>query len=73
MDVATGWTRCYDLAWPLGFVLSASVHVLLSRLFPPTCLGQTDLEDVFGTFTERFDDAQDVTCVSDLKSEKASV
>ncbi|KAM5530588.1 hypothetical protein V8D89_015747 [Ganoderma adspersum] len=75
INVSTGWTQCYDLAWPLGFVLSASVHVLLSRLFPTPSLSQTDLEDVFGTFTEKFGPSQDATSapsVFDSKSEKGS-
>ena len=53
IGVSEGWTRVYDLAWPLGFALSASVHVLLSKLFPPVGLGEVDEEDVFGTFTEK--------------------
>ncbi|KAH9939657.1 NCS1 nucleoside transporter family [Epithele typhae] len=52
IGVAQGWTYMYDLAWPLGFVLSAVVHIALSKAFPPTGLGEVDDEDVFGTFTE---------------------
>ena len=47
------WTHIYDLAWPFGFVVSAATHIALSKLFPPTGLGEVDSEDVFGTFTER--------------------
>ncbi|KAI0367930.1 NCS1 nucleoside transporter family [Pilatotrama ljubarskyi] len=53
IGVSEGWTRIYDLAWPLGFTLSATVHVVLNTAFPPHGLGQVDDEDVFGTFTEK--------------------
>ncbi|KAH9849118.1 NCS1 nucleoside transporter family [Lenzites betulinus] len=52
IGVGEGWTHLYDLAWPLGFVLSASIHVALSTAFPPVGLGEVDETDVFGTFTE---------------------
>ena len=53
LSVSIAWTRCYDLAWPLGFVISAAVHIFLNLLFPPAALGQVDEDDVFGTFTEK--------------------
>ncbi|TBU27109.1 permease for cytosine/purines, uracil, thiamine, allantoin-domain-containing protein [Dichomitus squalens] len=53
IGVSIGWTRCYDLAWPLGFVVSAAVHIFLNKVFAPMGLGQTDEDDVFGTFTEK--------------------
>ncbi|KAI0357099.1 NCS1 nucleoside transporter family [Trametes cingulata] len=52
VGVSEGWTHMYDLAWPLGFTLSASIHIALNTFFPPAGLGQVDMEDVFGTFTE---------------------
>ncbi|RPD58302.1 NCS1 nucleoside transporter family [Lentinus tigrinus ALCF2SS1-7] len=52
VGISEGWTRCYDLAWPLGFTLSAFVHVGLSMAFPPIGLGEVDEEDVYGTFNE---------------------
>ena len=36
----------------MGFLLSAFIHVLLSKAFPPVGLGETDEEDVYGTFNE---------------------
>ena len=48
----------YDLAWPLGFCISAFAHAVLSWAFPPVGLGDVDETDVFGTFsaeTERSD------------------
>ncbi len=39
----------------MGFVVSASVHVLLSKAFPPAGLGEVDDEDVYGTFNEKID------------------
>ncbi|KAI0641777.1 NCS1 nucleoside transporter family [Trametes meyenii] len=52
LPLAQGWVHVYDLAWPLGFVLSAGVHVALSAAFPPVALGEVDEEDVFGTFAD---------------------
>ncbi|KAI0667409.1 NCS1 nucleoside transporter family [Trametes maxima] len=53
LALAQGWVYVYDLAWPLGFALSAVVHVVLSAAVPPVALGEVDEEDVFGTFAER--------------------
>ncbi|KAI0822158.1 NCS1 nucleoside transporter family [Trametes gibbosa] len=52
IGIAEGWSHVYSLSWPLGFVLSATVHVALSKVFPPVGLGEVDETDVFGTFTE---------------------
>ncbi|KAI0699509.1 NCS1 nucleoside transporter family [Cerioporus squamosus] len=74
IGVSEGWTHCYDLAWLLGFVLSASVHVLLSKAFPPVGLGQVDDEDVYGTFNEKIEDDSQVEETSlDGGSEKEKV
>ncbi|KAI0641784.1 NCS1 nucleoside transporter family [Trametes meyenii] len=53
IGISEGWTHLYDLAWLLGFALSAFVHVVLSTVFPPVALGEVDDQDVFGTFTEK--------------------
>ncbi|KAI0325978.1 NCS1 nucleoside transporter family [Cubamyces sp. BRFM 1775] len=52
LGVSEGWSHLYDLAWPLGFCISAFVHAVLSWAFPPVGLGEVDETDVFGTFTE---------------------
>lgn len=43
--------KLYYLAFPLGFVVSAGIHVALNLVFPPEGLGVMDEVDVFETFT----------------------
>lgn len=58
----------------MGFVVSASVHVLLSKVFPPVGLGEVDDEDVYGTFNEKIDgDGYLEDTASDEASEKEKV
>ncbi|KAI0776926.1 NCS1 nucleoside transporter family [Trametes elegans] len=65
MGLADGWTYVYDLAWPLGFVLSATVHIILNTVFPPVGLGEVDDDDVFGTFAEKAELAETTFSKSD--------
>ncbi|RPD56817.1 NCS1 nucleoside transporter family [Lentinus tigrinus ALCF2SS1-7] len=72
--LSEGWTRCYDLAWPLGFALSAFVHVGLSTAFPPIGLGEVDEEDVYETFNEKIEGVSGLEkSTSDGESEKEKV
>ncbi|EJU00535.1 NCS1 nucleoside transporter [Dacryopinax primogenitus] len=50
VTVSEGWTHMYQLAYPAGFVISATLHVTLSKIWPPRGLGEVDAEDYFGTF-----------------------
>ncbi|OJJ43053.1 hypothetical protein ASPZODRAFT_136596 [Penicilliopsis zonata CBS 506.65] len=49
--VPIGCVRLYYLAFPLGFVVSFSLHALLAKLSPPQGLGEYDHVDHFATFT----------------------
>lgn len=49
--VPVGCMRLYYLAFPVGFLISFVLHVLLNRIFPPRGLGEIDEEDHFETFT----------------------
>ena len=68
----------YQLSWPLGFVLSASVHIFINTFLPPVGVGEVDAEDVFGTFTEgagaglAYDPSADSDSASDVKDGKAA-
>lgn len=44
------WHELYYMAFPLGFVISFTVHFLLNRIWPPAGLGIVDEADYFGTF-----------------------
>ncbi|OSD00410.1 NCS1 nucleoside transporter family [Trametes coccinea BRFM310] len=72
IGVSESWTHIYDLAWPLGFAISAFVHVVLSKAFPPVGLGEVDEDDVFGTFSEKavVEVPVDKSSESDLESIK---
>lgn len=45
-----GWSHMYYFSWPLGTALSMLVYWSLNKFRPSPGLGQTDDEDVFGTF-----------------------
>lgn len=51
INVPTACAKLYYLAFPLGFVVSAGVHVALNIVFPPKGLGVIDEVDEFETFT----------------------
>ncbi|KAJ9207699.1 hypothetical protein DTO021D3_3164 [Paecilomyces variotii] len=51
ITVPVGCTRLYDLAFPLGFVISAVLYVAISKIWPPMGLGEVDESDYYGTFT----------------------
>ncbi|KAI0631663.1 NCS1 nucleoside transporter family [Trametes polyzona] len=72
IGVSESWTHVYDLAWPLGFTLSACIHVALSKAFPPVGLGTVDDRDVFGTFSEQ-DDVAPSTAAFDSDVDTESV
>ena len=40
--------RVYYLSWLLGCAISGSVHLALSKLWPPPGVGEADLVDVHG-------------------------
>ena len=42
--------RVYYLSWILGCAISGSVHLLLSKLWPPPGVGEADLVDVYETY-----------------------
>lgn len=44
-------TNLYYLAYPLGFVVSFSVHYCLNKAFPPVGLREADDVDYYGTFS----------------------
>ncbi|KAH9895754.1 NCS1 nucleoside transporter family [Cubamyces lactineus] len=71
ISVSDGWIHVYDLAWPLGFSISAFVHVILSKAFPPAGLGVVDDDDVFGTFSEK--NHSDRASETDLESVSKSI
>ncbi|KAL1758225.1 permease for cytosine/purines, uracil, thiamine, allantoin-domain-containing protein [Schizophyllum commune] len=48
--VSESWTRVYYLSWLLGCAISGSVHLLLSKLWPPPGVGEVDLFDVYETY-----------------------
>jgi len=51
--VALGWTRTYNLAWPLGFAISSVVFIILNKIWPSPGWGEVDEEDIYGTFTQQ--------------------
>lgn len=51
ITVPAGCTRLYDLAYPLGFVISGLLYVIICKIWPPPGVGEVDETDVFGTFT----------------------
>lgn len=50
VHVGQAWTELFYLAFPLGFVISFTIHYILNKIFPPAGLGVIDEEDYFGTF-----------------------
>jgi NCS1 family nucleobase:cation symporter-1 len=51
INVPAACAKLYYLAFPLGFVVSSSIYVLLNLFFPPEGLGVVDEVDEFDTFT----------------------
>jgi NCS1 family nucleobase:cation symporter-1 len=51
ISVPAACAKLYYLAFPLGFVVSSSIYIALSLLFPPEGLGVVDEVDEFDTFT----------------------
>lgn len=47
-----GWTRLYELAWFLGFLVSGSVYLVLNYFWPVPDRFAVDDQDYFGTFDE---------------------
>lgn len=50
VHVGDAWNELFYLAFPLGFVISFTVHYILNRIWPPEGLGLIDDTDWFGTF-----------------------
>jgi NCS1 family nucleobase:cation symporter-1 len=50
VHVSTDWVHVYYLSWPLGFTISATVWMVLNKIWPPPGVGAVDEKDVFGTF-----------------------
>ncbi|KAL1693530.1 permease for cytosine/purines, uracil, thiamine, allantoin-domain-containing protein [Schizophyllum commune] len=48
--VSESWTRVYYLSWLLGCAISGSVHLSLSKIWPPPGVGEADLVDVYETY-----------------------
>jgi NCS1 family nucleobase:cation symporter-1 len=51
VQVGTTWIHLFNLAFPLGFAISFTVHFALNYFFPPAGVGEIDMSDDFGTFT----------------------
>ncbi|KAK4541945.1 hypothetical protein LTR36_007309 [Oleoguttula mirabilis] len=51
VTVPEACTNLYDLAFPLGFVISFLTHWAINTAFPPPGLGVADDTDYYGTFT----------------------
>ncbi|KAI9164050.1 hypothetical protein HJFPF1_05685 [Paramyrothecium foliicola] len=52
VKVGESWIHLFNLAFPLGFTISFAAHYAINYVFPPPGLGQIDLEDEYGTFTQ---------------------
>ncbi len=52
MTKPLGATQLYYLCYPFGFLVSGSIHVAISKIWPPPGIGEVDEYDVFGTFGE---------------------
>lgn len=51
INVPIGCMHLYQLAFPLGFVISFLVFYALNKIWPPPGMGEIDDFDEFGTFT----------------------
>lgn len=50
VHVGHAWNELFYMAFPLGFVISFTVHYVLNRIWPPHGLGLVDDTDYYGTF-----------------------
>ncbi|KAL1747881.1 permease for cytosine/purines, uracil, thiamine, allantoin-domain-containing protein [Schizophyllum fasciatum] len=66
--VSQSWMHAYYLSWLLGCAISGTVHLALSKLWPPPGVGEVDLVDVYDTHVEA--DEEEVLGTPDEKDEK---